>query len=51
MNPYVAVEDFEMVIAEWTGAPYAVAVESCSAALLLSCIYMRPVTVTMPCRA
>lgn len=35
MNPYTVVEELERRIAEWTGAPYAVAVESCSAAIFL----------------
>jgi dTDP-4-amino-4,6-dideoxygalactose transaminase len=35
MNPYVVVEELEKRIAEWAGAPYAVAVESCSAAIFL----------------
>ena len=33
------VKDFERVIASYTGAPYAVAVDSCTNALLLSCAY------------
>lgn len=38
-NAYNVVRDFEVAIAEYTGAPYAVSVESCSSALLLSCLY------------
>lgn len=34
-SPYHVVEELEQRIAEWTGAPYAVAVESCSAAIFL----------------
>lgn len=34
-NPYDVVDDFEKRIASWTGAPFAVAVESCSAAIFL----------------
>ena len=36
MNPWQAVDDFEAALCEYTGAPYAVAMNSCSAALLLS---------------
>lgn len=35
-NPYSIVSELESRIAEWTGAPYAVAVESGSAAIFLS---------------
>lgn len=35
-NPYEIVADFESRIAEWAGSKYAVAVESCSAAIFLS---------------
>lgn len=37
---YQVVKDFEEAIATYTGAPYAVAVESCSAALFLCCKYI-----------
>jgi len=40
-NAYAVVENFERTIAEYTGAPYAVAVESCSAALFLCCKYAK----------
>ena len=36
-NPYQVIKDFEAAMCEYTGAPYAVAVESCSAALFLCC--------------
>jgi dTDP-4-amino-4,6-dideoxygalactose transaminase len=36
MNPYQVVKDFERAVAEYTGAPYCVAVNSCSAALMLA---------------
>ena len=39
MNVYKVVRDFEEAIAEFTGAPFAVSVESCSAAIFLSCLY------------
>lgn len=39
MNPYQVTKDFEKGLCEYTGAPYAVAVNSCTAALLLACKY------------
>lgn len=44
MNPYIIVQEFEQVIAQWTGAPYAVAVESGTAALFLACQYRKTLT-------
>lgn len=38
-NPYQIVAEFEQSMANYTGAPYAIAVESCSAALFLCCLY------------
>jgi len=35
MNPYQVVRDFESAVAAYTGAPYAVAVNSCTNALFL----------------
>lgn len=40
-NPYKIVKMFEEEIAEYTGAKYAVAVDSCTNALFLSLMYMR----------
>lgn len=40
-NAYDVVRQFESAVAEYTGAPYAVAVESCSAALFLCCLYCK----------
>ena len=37
MNPYQVTRDFEAALCEYTGAPYAVAVNSCTAALQLTC--------------
>lgn len=37
MNPYQVTEDFEAALRGYCGAPYAVAVNSATAALLLSC--------------
>ena len=36
MNPYQVVKDFEGAVAAYTGAPYCVAVNSCTAALMLA---------------
>lgn len=41
MNPYSVVEEFENRLAEWCGSRYAVAVESCSAAIFLSLQYRK----------
>jgi len=38
-NPYEIVRMFERVVAEYTGAPYAVSVDSCTNALFLSLKY------------
>ncbi len=38
-NPFKVVQMFEEEIAEYTGAPYAVAVDSCTNALFLSLLY------------
>src|SRR3990167_945374 len=40
-NPYAVVIEFEERIAEWAGSKYAVAVESGTAALFLSLMYIR----------
>ena len=36
-NPYRVTVDFEAALCEYTGAPFAVAVNSCTAALMLAC--------------
>lgn len=36
-NPYQVIKDFEQALCDYTGAPYAVAVNSCTNALLLAC--------------
>jgi dTDP-4-amino-4,6-dideoxygalactose transaminase len=41
MNPYLVVEELEKRISEWAGAPYGVAVESCTAAIFLSLQYCK----------
>lgn len=43
------IRQFEDTIAKHCGSRYAVAVESCTAALLLCCIYLKVEEVTIPC--
>jgi len=38
-SPFNVVKDFEAALCEYTGAPYAVTVNSCTMAILLSCKY------------
>ena len=45
MNPYKITEDFEAALCDYTGAKYAVAVNSCTAALLLSLLSAWPRTI------
>lgn len=40
-NPFQVVKDFEAALCEYTGAPYAVAVTSCTMALLLACAWQK----------
>lgn len=40
-NPYEIVREFEQAVARYTGAPYVVAVNSCTAALMLSLAWWR----------
>ena len=47
-NPFGLVKMFEEEVANYTGARYAVAVDSCTNALFLSCKYMNVQTVTLP---
>ncbi len=42
------IRQFEKTIAKHCNAPYAIAVESCSAALLLSCLYLKVGEVSIP---
>lgn len=44
------IRQFERAIAKHCGAPYAVAVESCTAALLLCCLYFKVKQVIIPMR-
>jgi len=39
INPYTIVDTFEKAVAEYCGAPYGVAVESCTSAIFLSLMY------------
>jgi len=47
-NPYDIVKMFEEEVAEYTGAPFAVAVDSCTNALFLCCRYHKVIEVTIP---
>ena len=47
-NPYKIVQMFEEEIALYTGAPYAVALNSCTNALFLICKYLNVGEVTIP---
>jgi dTDP-4-amino-4,6-dideoxygalactose transaminase len=49
-NPYKIVQMFEEEVAEYTGAPFAVAVDSCTNALFLCCSYLKVQKVTIPKR-
>jgi len=49
-NPYNIVKMFEEEVAEYTGAPFAVAVDSCTNALFLCCKYHKVIEVTIPKR-
>lgn len=47
-NPYKIVEMFEEEIADYTGSPYAVALDNCTDALFLCCYYLKVKDVTIP---
>jgi len=49
-NPYKIVQMFEEEVAEYTGAPFAVSVDSCTNALFLACKYYEAKEVTIPKR-
>ena len=49
-NPYKIVQMFEEEMALYTGAPFAVSVDSCTNALFLSCMYLNVKEVTIPSR-
>ena len=48
MNAFQVVRDFEKAICEYTDAPYCVAVNSCTMALLLACAYLKVDEVSIP---
>ena len=50
MHPFDAVRNFETSLAEYSGSKYAVAVDSCTSALLLACSYFKVAEVTIPSR-
>ncbi len=54
MDPWQIVDEFEKVVADYAGAPYGVAVDSCTNALFLSLVLTRlqysKRIVTLPCR-
>lgn len=47
-NPFKVVRMFEEEIANYTDAPYAVSVDSCTSALTLCCKYLEVTKVTIP---
>lgn len=47
-NPFKIVQMLEEEIQEYTGAPYAVALDSCTNALFLCCKYLKVKEVTIP---
>jgi dTDP-4-amino-4,6-dideoxygalactose transaminase len=50
MTSYSIVDQFERRMADYAGCKYGVAVESCTAALFLSCVYLKVKKVTFPAR-
>jgi dTDP-4-amino-4,6-dideoxygalactose transaminase len=50
MHPFEAVRNFEKDLAEYAGSKYAVTVESCTAAILLACAYLKVGEVIIPRR-
>ena len=47
-NPYKIVEMFEEDVSEYTGSPFAIALDNCSDALFLCCLYLKVSEVTIP---
>lgn len=47
-NPYKIVQMFEEEIADYTGSKFAVALDNCTDALFLCCIYLKVKEVTIP---
>lgn len=52
MNPHAITKEFERELCRYTGAPYAIAVDSCTSGILLSLLYERldGKTVSIPSR-
>ena len=50
MNAFQVVRDFEAAVASYTGAPYCVAVNSCTMALFLACEWFEVEEVSIPKR-
>lgn len=48
VNPYNVVADFEEAVADYAGSKYAVATESCTAAIFLSLMYQKKHRYTLP---
>lgn len=48
INDFSLVDELESKLAEYTGAPYAIAVDSCTNALFLCCKYLKVTEVTIP---
>lgn len=47
-NPFKIVQMFEEEVADYTGAPYAVAVDNCTDAIFLCCVYNKVTEITIP---
>ena len=47
-NPYKIVQMFEEEISDYTGSPFAIALDNCSDALFLCCLYLKVSEVTIP---
>jgi len=47
-NPYKIVKMFEEEVAEYTGAPFVISIDSCTNALFLICKYLEVKEVTIP---
>lgn len=47
-NPYKIVKMFEEEVADYTGSPYAISVDSCTSALFLCCKYLEVTDVIIP---
>lgn len=50
MNPYNVTKDFESALCEYSGARFAVAVNSCTAAILLTCKWFAPMEIRIPAK-